>query len=68
MNSVKFQGIKLISRNLLQEFPSSLMVRTLHFHCRGGGGVGVSLILGGELRFQKSHGAAKKKANTIVFL
>ena len=68
MNSVKFQGKKLRSRNLLQEFPSNLMVRTLQFHCRGRQGA-VGLIPGGELRFQKSCGTAKKtKANTIVFL
>ena len=61
MNSVKFQGKKLMSRCLLQEFPSNLMVRTLQYHCSEGWGGAVGLIPGGELRFQKSRGTAKKK-------
>lgn len=43
------------------------MVRTLHLHCIGGGGVGVGLILGGELEFQKSHGTIKKRPTLLCF-
>ena len=55
--------VTLIKNDLTRgEFPSGLVVRTLHFHCQGqvlslvGGRVGV-------LRSCKLHGAAKKECS-----
>ena len=61
MNSVKFQGIKLISRNSLAAEWSGPCTSTAV-------GVGVGLIPGGELRFQESHSAAKKKKKKQTLL
>lgn len=67
MNSVKFQGIKLISRNLLQRIPwqsNGQDPALLHW---GVGGLGVGLILGGELDSKVTPLQPKKKPTLLCF-